>query len=339
MTTLLVLAGAAAMTCAAAGTALLRRRAHAWGLIDVPNERSLHTRATPRGGGMVILLAVVGGLAVLAWLGAAPIREAAVYAGAALLVAAIGWRDDIRSVAPGRRFLVHLLAAVVAISAWGTFHALQFADFGLALPAAAAVAVTLLWIVGLLNAYNFMDGIDGLASGQAVIGGVVWALLCGADAPLVTTTAILMAGANVGFLWHNWPPARIFMGDAGSGFLGFSFAVLPLMAFSATGDPRLPVAGVLIVAPFVFDTTYTLARRLIHRENVIEAHRTHLYQRLVTSGWSHASTTVIYLALAAASGGAALAWVRGGPGWILIPPLGSILLLPLLVAHALRPDR
>lgn len=338
MTTVLVLTGAAAMTCAVAGTALLRTRAKAWGLMDVPNARSLHTRVTPRGGGIVLVLAVMGGLLAVTLGQVTSPGPTALFAGAAMLVAVIGWRDDVRSVSPVRRLLVHLLAAAIAVGAWGAFDTLQFPGIGLTLPGAIAVAVTGVWIVGLVNAYNFMDGVDGLASGQAVIGGAVWVLLCGPDAPVVTAIATLVAGASLGFLWHNWSPARIFMGDAGSGFLGFAFAVMPLMAYAATGDARLPVAGLVVVAPFVFDTTYTLARRLIRGENVVEAHRSHLYQRLVTNGWSHASVTMLYLGLAAGAGWGALAWIHGITGWILLPPIAAILVLPILVAHVSPPD-
>ncbi|HXG54535.1 MAG TPA: glycosyltransferase family 4 protein [Vicinamibacterales bacterium] len=334
---MLVFAGAGAMVCAAVGTALLRTRAQAWGLMDVPNERSLHTRVTPRGGGVVVVLTVLGGLLGVAFGHGVPPVRAAAYAAGAVLVAGIGWRDDLRSVTPGRRLLTHLLAAAVAVGVWGTFHALAAPGAGeWRIPAGLAVCATVLWLVGLVNAYNFMDGIDGLAAGQAVIAGLTWSVLCGSAAPLVTAAATFVAGASLGFLWHNWSPARIFMGDAGSGFLGFSFAVFPLMAFDATGDARLPVAGALIVAPFLFDTVFTLARRLKRRENVVEAHRSHLYQRLVTSGRSHAAVSLLYLGLATASGAAAVSWVRGMSGWILLLPVAAICSLPLVVSASER---
>jgi UDP-N-acetylmuramyl pentapeptide phosphotransferase/UDP-N-acetylglucosamine-1-phosphate transferase len=123
---------------------------------------------------------------------------------------------------------------------------------------------------------------------------------------------LLLAAASSGFLLHNWPPARIFMGDAGSGFLGFSFAVLPLLA--SPENPALLIVGVLLLWPFVFDTTFTLVRRLCRRENVFQAHRSHLYQRLVIAGLSHPAVTLLYLGLAGLGGLAAMAWTRAGPG-------------------------
>jgi UDP-N-acetylmuramyl pentapeptide phosphotransferase/UDP-N-acetylglucosamine-1-phosphate transferase len=332
MLTTLAITAAAALTCTAVGTGLLRTRAQAWGLVDIPNERSMHTRVTPRGGGIVLVFAVLTGLTAAALSNVAPAGWAA-YAGVTLLVAAIGWRDDMRSVAPTLRLLTHVVAAATAIAVWGTLDRvlLPFST-ELALPGTLAAAATMVWLVGLLNAYNFMDGIDGIASGQAVVAGAMWVLVSGTAAPLATATAALIAAASLGFLVHNWSPARIFMGDAGSGFLGFSFALMPLLAYHATGNPRLPVAGLLIVAPFVFDTMYTLIRRLIRGERIMEAHRTHLYQRMVTSGLSHSFTAALYIGLALSSGAAAVAWAEGASGLILIAPVAAVLSLPLLTA-------
>lgn len=312
MTAPLFILSACVAVAAALGTSFLIRRARDWGLMDVPNERSLHVRETPRGGGIVVVIAVLAGLAALVVTGMdGPPTAVAAFAGMSIVVAAIGWRDDFRSVAPPVKFVAHVVAAAAAIAVWGAFDRLQVpgADL-LVLPIWAAIVVTGLWIVGLINAYNFMDGIDGLASGQAVVAGVTWVLVFVAPASPVTAIAALVAAASLGFLWHNRPPARIFLGDAGSGFLGFTFAVLPLIAYHGDGDARLPIAGVLLLWPFVFDTSFTLARRLVRGENVIRAHRSHLYQRLVLSGWTHGRVAALYTGLAALGGIVALAWLR-----------------------------
>jgi UDP-N-acetylmuramyl pentapeptide phosphotransferase/UDP-N-acetylglucosamine-1-phosphate transferase len=269
-------------------------------------------RETPRGGGIVVVGAVLSGLAALAITGTGgPPSAVAAFAAISIAVAAVGWRDDLRSLAPMVRFAVHVLAAAAAIAVWGTFDRLHLPGVGLLiLPTWVAVALTGLWIVGLINAYNFMDGIDGLASAQAVVAGIVWVIASTAHAPLVMTIGALVAGASVGFLWHNRPPARVFLGDAGSGFLGFTFAVLPLIAYQGGSDARLLIAGVLPLWPFVFDTSFTFIRRLVHGENVIRAHRSHLYQRLVLSGWTHGRVAALYTGLAAVGGIVALAWLR-----------------------------
>ena len=320
------------------GTALLRRQAHRWGLIDIPNERSLHSRPTPRGGGIVLVASVCLGFAIAVVAGAVTLDVRAAGIGVpALVVAVLGWRDDVRSLPAALRFAVHLLAAAGAIALLGTFDRIQLPEIGdVYLPPVVAAAVTTVWLVGLLNAYNFMDGIDGLATGQAIVVATVWIWAVADSLPLVTVTALLIVAASVGFLWHNWSPARIFMGDAGSGFLGFTFAALPLLAYHSTGHPRLFPAGVMVLWPFVFDTAFTLARRLLRRENVLRAHRTHLYQRLVTAGWSHRNVALLYLLLATSSGMGAVLWLRGGSGWVLAWPCLAVSLMPILVLAAER---
>ena len=122
----------------------------------------------------------------------------------------------------------------------------------------------------------------------------------------------LLAGSSLGFLGHNWPPARIFLGDVGSAFLGYTLAVLPVIA--ALLEPRLALAGVLLVFPFVFDTSFTLLRRWRRGENIFVAHRSHLYQRLVIAGYSHRAVTLLYAGLALVGVVLALAWVLELPG-------------------------
>jgi len=191
------------------------------------------------------------------------------------------------------------------------------------------VPLAFFWVVGLTNAYNFMDGIDGLAGSQAVIAGDAWAGLGWLRGePLVSLLGLLVAGSSLGFLLHNWPPARIFMGDVGSAFLGFTFAALAVVA--ALQNPRFAVAGILLVWPFVFDTSFTLVRRLCHRENVFAAHRSHLYQRLVIAGYSHRTVTLLYVGLALVGALLAIVWVLDLPGsdWL-------VLGLPVLLCFGL----
>jgi UDP-N-acetylmuramyl pentapeptide phosphotransferase/UDP-N-acetylglucosamine-1-phosphate transferase len=134
---------------------------------------------------------------------------------------------------------------------------------------------------------------------------------------------LLLAATSLGFLFHNWPPARIFMGDVGSAFIGFILAVLPIIG--GQRDPRFMIAGILLVWPFVFDTSFTLVRRMIKKENIFEAHRSHIYQRLVIAGYSHRFVTLIYIGLALTGAILAFLWVKDSYGSdilvILIPTL------------------
>ena len=268
-------------------TALARRYALRRELLDTPGHRRSHTIATPRGGGIGPVLTIVAGgaLLVLKHPGHAP-ALAACLAGLTA-VAAIGWLDDHRALSAWLRLLVHLAAALVAALAL------------LGVPATPAqmvlLAIAIVWIVGLTNAWNFMDGIDGLATTQALLvtlcvfgGGLLHAWLD----PAWNTFALILAGALFGFLPFNFPRARIFLGDVGSGALGFVIACLLLRAIASGGMPW-PLA-LLPVSAFLIDSGLTLAKRVVQGKAWWRPHREHLYQWLVRGGVSHAKVTWIY---------------------------------------------
>lgn len=302
------LLGFAALVLAYAGVGGLRRWAETRQVLDIPNERSSHTHPTPRGGGLVIVILSTVGL-ILAWFlnpAISPVALVAYLVGA-WLIAGVSWLDDLRSLPNRVRFAVHSLGAILALLALGYWRVVSLPLIGPLDLGVLGLFITFIWIVGLTNAYNFMDGIDGIASGQAVVAGLGWALLGWNDnQPLVAVLGLLLATASLGFLGHNWPPARIFMGDVGSAFLGFTFAVLPVLA--AQHNPRLALAGVLLVWPFVFDAAFTFLRRLRHRENVFAAHRSHLYQRLISAGYSHRFVSSLYITLATIGAFLAVSW-------------------------------
>jgi UDP-N-acetylmuramyl pentapeptide phosphotransferase/UDP-N-acetylglucosamine-1-phosphate transferase len=144
-----------------------------------------------------------------------------------------------------------------------------------------------------------MDGIDGIAGGQAVVGGLAW-LGFGLiqQVPIVSIIGLLIASSSLGFLWHNWQPSRIIMGDVGATFLGYSFAVLPLLFENHTPILRNGLwFSMLVLWAFLADTGITMLRRALRRENIFQAHRSHFYQRLVISGWSHARVSALYIVL------------------------------------------
>jgi UDP-N-acetylmuramyl pentapeptide phosphotransferase/UDP-N-acetylglucosamine-1-phosphate transferase len=289
----------AAVAVAAAATARLIGWAGMLGVVDRPNARSSHTKVTPRGGGLAIVaVTLLAALAAAMLYPAAAARLAAVVI-PALAIAAVSWIDDVRTLKNRVRFSVHLAAAAAATAALGPVRTGDLGSFGSLDLGLAAWPLTILWIVGLTNAFNFMDGIDGIAGITAVAAGgglaaAAWML----DAPAVGAVCLAFAGAALGFLSQNWPPARIFMGDVGSAFCGFLIAVLPLGMPAAAVPRALPVA-VLAMWPFIFDTLFTLVRRALRGENIFQAHRSHLYQRLVIAGWSHVAVSSLYGGLAA----------------------------------------
>ena len=278
---------AAALLCVAAAAAILTGAVRAYALrsslLDVPNERSLHRTPTPRGGGIAIVLVTLAGLAGFAATGTIPDSTAWTLGGGGALVAAVGWLDDRRGVSAPARALVHAIAAGWAVAWIG----------GLASPLAVLGAV---WVVWAINLYNFMDGIDGLAGAEAVSVGLIGgALLLSAGATALSTVAFLVAAAAAGFLGWNWAPARIFMGDVGSGFLGYTFGTLALLSHREAAV-SLPL-WLLVMGVFLFDATLTLLRRIAKGERWYQAHRSHAYQRLVQAGSSHARVTLLVLAV------------------------------------------
>lgn len=258
-------------------TWLLRRYALARSLMDIPNSRSSHSVPTPRGGGVAIVICFI--LAVLGLALTGQVDSAAVYAlcGAGGLVAVIGFLDDHGHIAARWRLLGHFSAAAWAIFWLGGLPAISLFGFVVDLGWFGHVlaAVYLVW---LLNLYNFMDGIDGIASVEAIcvcVGGAsLYAWLGSSGGALASVLAL--AAAVVGFLIWNFPPARIFMGDAGSGFLGITLGILSLQA--AASSPQLLWAWLILLGVFIVDATFTLLRRLLRGERVYEAHRSHAYQ-------------------------------------------------------------
>lgn len=302
--------GAAAFCFSLAGVAYVRHLALRHHILDIPNRRSSHEAPVPRGGGAAIAGTVIVGMLVLVFTGHAyPARTLAAWTAGSLLIASVSALDDLKSLPTLVRLVAHTAAAVLVITVAGPFTAIGQAPAVLAFPSAGYV-LTLLWIVGLTNAFNFMDGIDGIAAGQAAVAGAALVLLGSMqNERLIEIGGILIAAASAGFLMFNWSPASIFMGDVGSAFLGYSLAVLPLMSRAAS-RPQILLVSAIAMWPFLFDAIFTFTRRLLKGENVMRAHRSHLYQRLVMTGVSHAAVSLLYISMAAVAAALALVGVR-----------------------------
>lgn len=272
-----------------------------WGLenqmLAIPNERSSHSEPIPHGGGLIIVIICLVTYVPISILVTGTFSWG--YIAGASLVAGISFLDDITSIPMGWRLLAHSVAAILLIVDVDTWHGItmlgqiQLGNWGYIL--------TFLWIVWMVNSYNFMDGIDGLAGLQAVIAGVGWMVLgIILEMPAIYLFSGIIASASLGFLIHNLSSSKIFMGDVGSAFLGFTFAALPLLArtIAAKFPDLLPIAAVLFVWFFLFDSIITILRRAVRGEKIWIAHRQHFFQRLVSSGYTHRQVTVIYGILA-----------------------------------------
>lgn len=285
--------------------ALLLPAARRW-FLDHPNPRSLHSLPTPRTGGLGIVPGLAAGMAL----------AGAGYPAMALAVGlmVLSLLDDWKSLPAGVRLAGHLAAA-------GTF-VLVAADVS-SWTQAALWALAIGWMT---NLYNFMDGADGLAGGMAVFGFCAYsaAAWMAGDAALALASGSVAAAA-VAFLLVNFPPARMFMGDAGSVPLGFLAAALGLQGWSAGLWPLwFPVVA---FAPFVADATITLLRRVLRGEKVWRAHRSHYYQRLVLMGWSHRQLAVFEYGLMLATGLIAVIALH------LAAPLQAVVIAMLALAY------
>ncbi|TAN70230.1 MAG: glycosyltransferase family 4 protein [Methylobacter sp.] len=268
-------------------TGFLLRYALAKNLIDIPNERSSHSVPTPRGGGVAIVLSFLAALPVLNSFDLLSTPICLALSGAGSAVAITGFLDDHGHIAARWRLLVHFGAA-----AWGLYWLGGFpplAAFGYILDLGwLGYLCAAFYIVWLLNLYNFMDGIDGLAGIEAITACCSGALLTWLAAPdsSAVLLPVLLASAVLGFLVWNFPPARIFMGDAGSGFLGIMLALLSVQAASV--EPRLFWVWLILLGVFIVDATLTLCRRVLRGEKFYEAHRSHAYQyasRILGAHW------------------------------------------------------
>ncbi len=280
-------------------------------ILDVPNERSLHDNPKPRGGGVAMLIAIYAALALAVGLFLTEARQTLVWVGAAcLMVAVVSFLDDRHTMPVAYRIAAHVAAAFLLFRVGLGLESVGLPGVEWTLPVAIAGAASLLYVVWMINLYNFMDGMDGLAAGMAVLGFGTYAALgaMAGDVAFALTNAVVAASAG-GFLVFNFPPARIFMGDVGSSALGLSAA-----AFSLWGVQRGVFSfwlALLVFLPFMADATVTLFRRLLRRERFWEPHRSHYYQRLVRGlGWTHRKAVLWGYVLMAACAISAL-WAKG----------------------------
>jgi Fuc2NAc and GlcNAc transferase len=283
---------ASAFCVASIATGVMRRYALRANLLDVPNARSSHLLPTPRGGGLAIVLAFSVALIEIAFVTRDDVAILTALLAGGGAIAFIGFLDDHRTLPAVLRLAVHVLAGLIVVVLLGGIPESALARWGLhsVFMGMGVAVVALVWVT---NLFNFMDGIDGVAGIEVAFVSIVgaWMNWQAGGESVLTAATLCLAASSAGFLIWNWPPARIFMGDVGSGFLGFTIAVLGLV-ISRQGAIPIEV-WVILSGVFVVDATVTLVRRIFRGDRWFEAHRMHAYQHLANRWNSHLRVTLV----------------------------------------------
>jgi len=341
-----MLVSAIIFTAALAGSAVLtpvvRALALRFGVVDVPDGgRHRHGRPVPRMGGVAVGLAALGAtLAYLVLTGLASADAGSMYitivvGGVAVL--GIGVLDDVRGLRAPSKLLLQTVVAVAVVMAGGRFDGGAFLGGSGPLPVWASAALTVFWIVGITNAFNLLDGSDGVTTGAALLAALAMAAASsiGGDGPGVVL-GVALAGGALGFLFFNFPPASIFLGDAGSLFLGYALAALGVMvAKGAAGTMGVLIPVVAFGLP-ILDTMLAMARRFLRRDPIFRADHGHIHHRLRDLGLSPRQVAITLYAVCAALAAASLLLIVPAAGWV----AGSVLIIvgaaALLLVHQLR---
>ena len=295
---LIISLGILSLALSYVGTHLIRRWALKRGVLDIPNQRSSHQDPTPRGGGMAI---VVSFLIVMLLAGLFQLNNNKQYWGLiinGLIIAGLGFLDDLYTLRRTPRIIAWILITILSITFDIELKSITIPILGIIQFGFLSPLVTFLWLIGLTNLFNFMDGIDGLAGSEALIAaGFLAGIAFYTGNGLVFTAAVIIFGAAVGFLPHNFPSAKIFMGDGGSNFLGYVFAALAVVGSQSNQSQITFVVPVILLSLFLWDGGTTLIKRLPKGKDWLEPHRDHYYQRLIKLGYSHKNVTLLYSAL------------------------------------------
>lgn len=291
---------AGTLGCSLLLTGLVRQYALTRQIIDIPNERSSHTFSTPRGGGASIVISFSIALCILLFLDKLDLKLFVPFVVGGLLVGLIGFVDDHRHIPAGWRIIVHFIAALCAIFWLTYFHSIEHIEHVILIDLLLKTAFVLI-IVWLLNLYNFMDGIDGIASIEAITTAGAAAFIIYftssslSDAQEYIFVLILLLVSVSGFLVWNWPPAKIFMGDVGSGFLGYIFALFTI--YTTVENIMTIWSWFILLGVFIVDATYTLLKRYLKGETWYKAHCSHAYQHAAQKWNSHLKVTMTVMGI------------------------------------------
>ncbi|GAB3789554.1 glycosyltransferase family 4 protein [Virgibacillus kimchii] len=270
-----------------------------WGAVDFPNHRKIHTKVTPRLGGLAIF---AGSLIGLLYLFPSHPNLPEIILGS-IVILITGALDDRYGLRPGVKLTGQIIAASFLISDGLIIDRLTLPFFGTVELGFMSVLITLLWVVGITNAINLIDGLDGLATGVTTIALISIFIMALIDAQVIAAyLSIVLIGANLGFLYHNFYPAKIYMGDAGSNFLGYMIAVVSMLGLFKNIALFGFIIPVIVLAVPIFDTLFTMIRRASNKENIMTADNKHIHYQLLRLGYSHRKTVLILYVVSALFG-------------------------------------
>ena len=310
-------------------SAIVVRLMIAYPILDHPNARSSHSRPTPRGGGLGIVVAFTLGMALLYWqaeYARLPGPQFLGVIGAALAIAAVSLWDDARDLRFALKLAAQAMAALIAIGSGLELQRIAVPGLGIVQLGALGPLLTLFWILGCTNAVNFMDGLDGLVGGALFLALLILCAIAEHQGGwFVYLASLMLAAGLLGFLPFNLHPAQIFMGDVGSQFLGFMVAILAVAAARFDAAEVTFMLVPLLLFGLFFDAAFTLARRAAMGLNITAAHRTHLYQMAQRSGMGVRQVAAVHWGLVLAHGVLALVFMELEPAikpLVLVPALG-----------------
>ncbi|SDQ14127.1 glycosyltransferase family 4 protein [Virgibacillus salinus] len=273
------------------------------GVVDLPNHRKIHTKVTPRLGGLAIFLGVFLGALYLQ-----PQHEhlPEIILGAVVILIT-GALDDRYNIRPVIKLGGQLIAASFLLSSGLIIDKITLPIIGMIDLGFVSVLVTVLWVVGITNAINLIDGLDGLATGVTTIALTSMFIMALIDVQIMAAyLCIVLIGANLGFLYHNFYPAKIYMGDTGSNFLGYAIAVVSMLGLFKNIALFSFIIPIIVLAVPIFDTLFAIVRRAYNKENILMPDNKHIHYQLLASGFSHRKTVLIIYAFSTLFGAMAI---------------------------------
>lgn len=312
-------------------TYLVEKLAMRLHIVDFPNQRKIHTQVTPRAGGLAIFIGVIGGLIYLR-----PQHEHLLeIALGAIVIILVGLIDDRYDIRPVVKLFGQIIAATFLISSGLIIERITLPIIGMIDLGPLSVLITILWVVGITNAINLIDGLDGLATGVSSIALASMLIMALVDEQLfVASLAVIIIGANLGFLYHNFYPARIYMGDTGSNFLGYMIAVISMLGLFKNIAILGFVIPVIILAVPIFDTLFAIVRRASNKQQIMQADNKHIHYQLLRAGFSHRQAVIIIYVFSAVFGGLAILFSQASLAVSVIAFLVAFVLIHILAEFA-----